>query len=163
MTKSYGLSGLRCGWILSSPAVAERIRRTRDVVDGRDRSSLSGSPSSRSLTSIGWSRGRLALLAANRPILAEFLDRRRDLEWAPSAGTVVFPRVRGVDERPRFAERLLTRAKQQSFPAGSSRPRAHIRIGFGGPTETLAKGLTASRSVWTRWADALYLAPGSSS
>jgi hypothetical protein len=34
LTKSYGLSALRCGWALASPAVAERIRRARDVVDG---------------------------------------------------------------------------------------------------------------------------------
>ncbi len=34
LTKSYGLSSLRCGWSLSSPAVAERIRRARDVIDG---------------------------------------------------------------------------------------------------------------------------------
>ena len=34
LTKSYGLSSLRCGWSLSSPAMAERIRRARDVIDG---------------------------------------------------------------------------------------------------------------------------------
>jgi aspartate/methionine/tyrosine aminotransferase len=39
LTKSYGLSGLRCGWILSSPGLAERLRRARDVVDGTARSS----------------------------------------------------------------------------------------------------------------------------
>ena len=34
LTKSYGLSGLRCGWILSSPAVAERMRHVRRTMDG---------------------------------------------------------------------------------------------------------------------------------
>ena len=34
LTKSYGLSSRRCGWSLSSPAVARRIRRARDVIDG---------------------------------------------------------------------------------------------------------------------------------
>ena len=34
LTKSYGLSGLRSGWILSSEEVAHRVRRARDVVDG---------------------------------------------------------------------------------------------------------------------------------
>ena len=33
LTKSYGLAGLRCGWAIASPEVAERIRRIRDVVD----------------------------------------------------------------------------------------------------------------------------------
>ena len=34
LTKSYGLPGLRCGWVLAAPGVAERVRRARDVVDG---------------------------------------------------------------------------------------------------------------------------------
>ena len=28
LTKAYGLAGLRCGWILASPEIAERIRVT---------------------------------------------------------------------------------------------------------------------------------------
>ncbi|NBO65747.1 MAG: pyridoxal phosphate-dependent aminotransferase [Acidobacteria bacterium] len=31
LTKSYGLSGLRCGWILCAPQLAERIRRLNDL------------------------------------------------------------------------------------------------------------------------------------
>ena len=34
LTKAYGLSGLRAGWALSEPGLAEKIRRVRDVVDG---------------------------------------------------------------------------------------------------------------------------------
>ena len=33
LTKSFGLAGLRCGWAIAEPGVAEAIRRTRDVVD----------------------------------------------------------------------------------------------------------------------------------
>ena len=33
LTKSFGLAGLRCGWVIAEPGVAEAIRRTRDVVD----------------------------------------------------------------------------------------------------------------------------------
>src|SRR4249920_2628417 len=29
----YGLSGLRCGWVIATPDVAERVRRVRDVID----------------------------------------------------------------------------------------------------------------------------------
>src|SRR6185436_3009762 len=33
LTKSYGLAGLRSGWAIAQPDIAERLRRTRDVVD----------------------------------------------------------------------------------------------------------------------------------
>ena len=32
LTKSYGLSGLRCGWILCEPPLAERMRRMNDLM-----------------------------------------------------------------------------------------------------------------------------------
>ena len=34
LTKVYGLSGLRCGWALAAPDLAEEIRRMRDLTDG---------------------------------------------------------------------------------------------------------------------------------
>src|SRR6185295_4374733 len=36
LTKSYGLSGLRCGWILCAPEVADRLRRTKDLMESVD-------------------------------------------------------------------------------------------------------------------------------
>ena len=34
LTKSYGLAGLRCGWVIGAPDLAEAVRRVRDIVDG---------------------------------------------------------------------------------------------------------------------------------
>jgi histidinol-phosphate/aromatic aminotransferase/cobyric acid decarboxylase-like protein len=31
LTKCYGLSGLRCGWILAAPALAERMWRLNEL------------------------------------------------------------------------------------------------------------------------------------
>ncbi|MEJ0045060.1 MAG: aminotransferase class I/II-fold pyridoxal phosphate-dependent enzyme [Rhodospirillales bacterium] len=31
LTKAYGLSGLRCGWILAPAGLAERMRRLNDL------------------------------------------------------------------------------------------------------------------------------------
>jgi aspartate/methionine/tyrosine aminotransferase len=143
LTKSYGLSGLRCGWILSSPEVAERIRRTRDVVDG------TGSIVAERLAVVAFSHlerlihRSLSLLDTNRPILRSFLDSRADLEWAPSGGTVVFPRLKGVSDTMEFAERLLHTRDTAVVPGCFFQAPAHIRIGFGGSTETLREGLQA--------------------
>ncbi len=143
LTKSYGLSGLRCGWILSSPEVAERIRRTRDVVDG------TGSIVAERLAVVAFRHlerlihRSLSLLETNRPILRRFLESRADLEWAPSAGTVVFPRLKDVTDTMEFAERLFATRDTAVVPGRFFQAPAHIRIGFGGPTETLQQGLEA--------------------
>ncbi len=34
LTKGYGLSGLRCGWILAEPELAQRLWRLKDIFDG---------------------------------------------------------------------------------------------------------------------------------
>ena len=143
LTKSYGLSGLRCGWILSSSDVAERIRRTRDVVDG------TGSIVSERLAVAAFLHlERLlhratSLLEANRPIIRAWLDSRKDLAWAPSSGTVVFPRLRRVDDSSVFAERLLEERETAVVPGKFFQAPSHIRIGFGGPADTLRSGLQA--------------------
>ena len=142
LTKSYGLSSLRCGWSLSSPAVAERIRRARDVIDG------SGSVAAERLATLAFAQlDRLAsraaaLLAVNRPIVHEFLRGRPDLEVVvPRNSTVVFPRIRGVQDTSAFAERLLAERATAVVPGRFFESPAHFRLGFGGPTETVRAGL----------------------
>ena len=141
LTKSYGLSGLRCGWILSPPEVAERIRRTRDVVDG------TGSIVSERLAVLAFHHlARLlqrsaSLLAANGAIIRSFLSERTDLEVAPSSGTVVFPRLHHVSDSVSFTERLLKERETAVVPGRYFQAPAHIRVGFGGSTDTLRAGL----------------------
>jgi aspartate/methionine/tyrosine aminotransferase len=143
LTKSFGLSGLRCGWILSAPDVAERIRRARDVVDG------TGSIVTERLSTLAFTQfDRLLararkLLAINGQMVREFLDSRPDLDCAPSGGTVVFPRLRGTDDSTSFAERLLAERETAIVPGHFFQAPAHFRLGFCGATESLRGGLDA--------------------
>jgi aspartate/methionine/tyrosine aminotransferase len=144
LTKSYGLAGLRCGWILSSPALAERLRRARDIIDG------SGSIVAERLATLAFSQlDRLiarsgALLAVNGPLVRSFLHARPELEAAePRGGTVVFPRLRNVADSSRFAERLLTERETAIVPGRFFEAPAHFRVGFGGATDVLRGGLEA--------------------
>jgi aspartate/methionine/tyrosine aminotransferase len=142
LTKSYGLASLRCGWTISSPAVAERIRRARDVVDG------SGSIVAERLATLAFQhldalhhRAR-TLLARNRAIVVEFLESRGELEFVePEGGTVVFPRIRGVADATTFATRLLDERETAVVPGRFFEAPAHVRIGFSGETDTLRGGL----------------------
>lgn len=144
LTKSYGLAALRCGWSLSSRATAARIRRARDVLDG------TGSIVTERLATLAFAQiDRLhararRLLSANRAVLRTFLDSRPDLEcFDPGAGTVVFPRINGVDDTSRFAERLLHERQTAVVPGRYFEAPAHFRIGLGATTGSLQRGLGA--------------------
>jgi aspartate/methionine/tyrosine aminotransferase len=148
LTKSYGLAGLRCGWALSSPSTAERLRRTRDIVDG------SGSIVAERLGALAFSgldrlidRAR-RILAVNGQLVRDALCDRAELEWVdPSGGTVVFPRIRGAADASHFAERLLADRGTAVVPGRFFDAPAHFRLGFGGDTASLRAGLEAIRSA----------------
>ena len=142
LTKSYGLSSLRCGWSLSSATVAERVRRARDVIDG------SGSIAAERLATLAFAQlDRLearttALLGVNRPLVHEFLRSRSEIEVVlPRNSTVVFPRIRSVRDTSAFAERLLAERGTAIVPGHFFEAPAHFRLGFGGPSEVVQAGL----------------------
>ncbi len=141
LTKAYGLSGLRCGWILAEPGLARRIWRLNDlfgVIPAHPAERLSVVALAR-LDQVA-ARAR-ALLERNRPLLDRFLDSRTDLECVrPQYGTVVFPRWKGGD-----VERLcvLLREKYETavVPGRFFEMPDHFRVGIACETGTLAAGL----------------------
>jgi aspartate/methionine/tyrosine aminotransferase len=144
LTKSYGLTGLRCGWILSSPALAERLRRTRDVVDG------TGPIVTERLGVLAFEhldrlvRRAKALLDTNGRLARNFLRSRSELEWVdPAGGTVMFPRLRDVADSSVLAARLLLERDTAIVPGRFFEAPAHFRLGFGSSTEQLTGGLEA--------------------
>lgn len=142
LTKSYGLAGLRCGWIVAEPSVAERARRVRDVIDN-----IGAAPADR-ISALAFSHiDRLAarakgLVAANLELTRAFFASYPQLEIAaPSEATIVFPRIRGVQDCGPFVQRVFEEhgvaiAAGRFFGAPD-----HFRISLGGKTELLEKGL----------------------
>jgi aspartate/methionine/tyrosine aminotransferase len=143
LTKSYGLSGLRCGWVISSPEVARRIRRARDVVDG------TGSIVAERLAVLAFEHiDRLLeratdILETNGAIARAFLRSRAELDCVAASGTVVFPRLRDVADSSAFAERLLFEHHTAVVPGRFFQSPEHFRVGIGGQTDTLRAGLDA--------------------
>ena len=144
LTKSYGLGGLRCGWALSSPAVAVRLQKARDITDGQ------GSIVTDRLGTLAFAHlDRLiarsqALLDPNGTLVREFLRSREEIEWTdPGGGAIVFPRVRGVSDASVLAERLLEERETAVVPGRFFEAPEHFRIGFGGATDALRGGLAA--------------------
>ncbi len=141
LTKSYGLSSLRAGWAIASPDVSYRIRRARDVVDG------TGSIVAERLAVVAFAhldtllaRAR-DILSRNKALADAFLQSRPDLEWVPSTGTIVFPRIRGVADTRPFVDRLMRERKTALGPGFFFDAPAHFRLGYGGDTETIRRGL----------------------
>ncbi len=144
LTKSYGLAGLRAGWVIAAPEVAEAIRRARDVVDA-----VGSYPSDR-LATLAFqqlerftSRAR-GILEPNLAALLDFAQSRPELEWIPPAGgTVGFPRIRSLDDAGPFVDMMLHDYETGLVPGRFFQSPAHFRIAFGGPADILAGGLDA--------------------
>jgi aspartate/methionine/tyrosine aminotransferase len=141
LTKAYGLSGLRCGWIFAPSEMAHRIWRLNDlfgVIPARAAERLSVIALDR-LDDIA-ARAR-AILTANRARLESFLRARRDLEtFIPPAGTVVFPRLISgpVDQ---FCILLREKYEGAVVPGRFFEMPAHFRLGMGGEPEMFAAAL----------------------
>lgn len=141
LTKTYGLSGLRCGWILSSPDLAKRMWLLNDLF-AASAAHTAERMSVMAFDQLAQFRERArALLQINRSLLDAFLDSRRDLEcFRPPAGTVVFPRL--VDGDPEVFFKLLREKYETTVVPGKffEMPQ-HFRIGIGGETAELREGL----------------------
>jgi aspartate/methionine/tyrosine aminotransferase len=141
LTKAYGLSGLRCGWIIAEPGLAQRIWRLNDLFG------VNAAHPAEQLSVIAFdhlerfrTRAR-TLLEMNRPILDAFLDSRADLKcFRPPGGTVVFPRLVHGDAET-FVELLRDRFETSVVPGRFFEMPQHFRIGIGGPSVELAEGL----------------------
>lgn len=141
LTKVYGLSGLRCGWILARPELAWRMWRLNDlfgVVPAHPAERLSVV----ALENLGVFRARArGILEANRPVLNAFLASREDLDWQPlEFGTVTFPRLRrGSMEE--FSRLLREKCETTVAPGHYFEMPEHFRIGIGGDPAMTAEGL----------------------
>ncbi len=141
LTKVYGLSGLRCGWAVAAPELAEKMWRLNDlfgVIPAHPAERLSVIALEH-LERIA-ARAR-ALLETNRRLLDSFLDSREDLRAVPSAcGTTAFPRLLRGDAEALCA---LLREKYETsvVPGRFFEMPEHFRIGIGGDTQNLAAGL----------------------
>jgi len=141
LTKAYGLSGLRCGWILAEPEMARKIWRLSDlftVIPAHAAERLSVV----ALGHLERIRERAkTLLEKNRALLDRFLDSRLDLRVTrPAFGTVVFPRWAGGNVE-RLYDLLRTKYETTVVPGRFFGLPDHFRIGIGGETDMTSAGL----------------------
>jgi aspartate/methionine/tyrosine aminotransferase len=141
LTKAYGLSGLRCGWILASPDLTERIWLLNDLF-AASAAHTAERMSVMAFDHLEQFRERATtLLQINRGLLDTFLDSRRDLEcFRPPTGTVVFPRLVHGKPEP-FFKLLRDKYETTVVPGKFFEMPQHFRLGIGGETADLRAGL----------------------
>ncbi len=141
LTKAYGLSGLRCGWVLAAPELAQRMWHINDLygVNAAHPAELLSVVALDNLDRVAVRAKQL--LETNRRTLDAFLASRSDLEYhRPEFGTIIFPKLSHghVDE----LYRLLTEKYETSVVPGQyfDMPQ-HFRVGIGGDPEMTREGL----------------------
>lgn len=141
LTKAFGLSGLRCGWIFAEPDLARRMWLLNDLfaatpVHAGERLSVVALDQIDELVA----RAK-TLLDRNRRLLNEFLDTREDLETVrPEFGTVMFPRVRSGNAEP-LCRLLREKYETSVVPGAFFELPSHFRVGITVETEVLERGL----------------------
>ncbi|HEX3552619.1 MAG TPA: pyridoxal phosphate-dependent aminotransferase [Thermoanaerobaculia bacterium] len=143
LTKSYGLSGLRCGWVLAGePHLAGRLRRTFDVLDA------AGSMPSATLA-VAALRQLPRLIARSRAILDPNIAQvhaflKDHTEWldcaVPERSMCVFPRLKKEEDSQPLHDWLRTR-DTSIVPGKYFESPRHFRLGFAVQPEDVAVGL----------------------
>jgi aspartate/methionine/tyrosine aminotransferase len=133
MSKSYGLPGLRIGWIATHDATLRRA-----VIDLKHYTTICSSAPSEQLSALALRhRGELlvrngGIVRRNLEVLDGFFSRHAELfEWVrPVASPIGFPRVSGLGDVDRLCETLAA-AGVLLLPGSVYDEPLHVRVGFG--------------------------------
>ncbi len=142
LTKVYGVSGLRCGWIMARPDLAWKMRRLNDL--------YSATPvhpgellSVAALKHLNLLRERARrIVEADRKLLRDFLAQESSVSAVPTDwGTTSFLKLQegNVDT---FLDRLRSDFDTSAVPGRFFEMPDHFRIGMGVNTEMFAEGLS---------------------
>ena len=153
LTKGYGLSGLRCGWIFAEPKLADKTRQLDDIFAASS-PYLMEQLSVMAINQLPKITARAkSMLDANRKTMREFFKTRSDVTAAPTKfGTTSFPRIRDVDV-DKLCGLLTEKYDTAVVPGKFFESPQHIRIGmccepekFPIGSDCLAKALDSLRN-----------------
>ncbi|MDR3577794.1 MAG: aminotransferase class I/II-fold pyridoxal phosphate-dependent enzyme [Anaerolineaceae bacterium] len=136
MSKSFGLAGLRIGWIATQDA-----QLYQHMAGFKDYTTICSSAPSEFLSALALRHAgqiiqrNLQIIQANLTLLEEFFLRHASrFEWQPPrAGPIAFPALRRAQDSGAFAEQLVAASGVLLLPGSNYDPRynSHFRIGFG--------------------------------
>ncbi|MGD9902671.1 MAG: aminotransferase class I/II-fold pyridoxal phosphate-dependent enzyme [Vicinamibacterales bacterium] len=155
LSKAYGLPGLRVGWVVSTPEVAEALWSYHDYT-----TIAPGALSDRLARVALAPDTRARLLARTRQVITGNLPRVEDwlaaraarFSWIPSdAGAFVYARY----AHPANSTALVTRLRDEDgvlvVPGDQFGMDGYLRIGVGEHTDAVMAGLTCLDALLDRW------------
>jgi aspartate/methionine/tyrosine aminotransferase len=154
LSKAYGLPGLRIGWVVCPPSLAQTLWGVHDYT------TIAPGALSDVLARIAVSpAGRERLLArtqgivrTNYPIVRAWLDARGDTfdHVAPEAGAIAFVHYHHDINSSALVERLRIEQSVLVVPGDHFEMDRHLRIGFGSHPELLSGALTRIAELMDR-------------
>ncbi len=149
LTKVYGLSGLRCGWVVAQPDLVRRMYRLNDLFEVNP-PHITEQISVVAMRELGRLRASSrSILERNQKSLREFLARQDAFDpFLPGFGTVVFARFLCGDA-DRFLEVLLNRFETTLAPGRFFGMPGYVRFGLGGEPEMVQEGLARIEEALT--------------
>lgn len=152
LTKVYGLSGLRCGWILAEPELARAMWRLNDLFG-----SIPAFPAEQlsvaALENLEAIRERSRrIVERDRALLAQVMDRNQDrLSAVRTAwGTTAFIRLLAGDTRA-FVETLREEFETSVVPGEFFEMPEYFRVGMGVDHSMFAEGLGRIEQALSRY------------
>jgi aspartate/methionine/tyrosine aminotransferase len=142
LTKVYGVSGLRCGWILAQPDLAWKMRLLNDLYSATPvhPGELLSVAVFEHLDSVRERARRI--VEADRKLLRDFLKQQSALSAVETKwGTTSFPRLVN-NKTDAFLERLRSKFDTSAVPGRFFEMPDHFRIGMGVDMAMFAEGLT---------------------
>jgi aspartate/methionine/tyrosine aminotransferase len=141
LTKGYGLSGLRCGWILAEPEIANKIRRLDNIFAASAPNVMERLSVSALIQLPKIAARAKSMLETNRQMLNNFLETRDDVDVVLTKfGTTSFPRLRNVDV-DQLCPLLIKKYETAVVPGRFFESPNHIRIGMCCEPERFEEGI----------------------
>ena len=141
LTKVYGVSGLRCGWILAQPDLAWKVRRLNDLYSATPvyPGELLSVAAFKHLNHLRERARRI--VEVDRKLLRDFLQQEPALSAVETKwGTTSFPRLINGNADG-FLQRLRLKFDTSAVPGRFFEMPDHFRIGMGVNTKMFTEGL----------------------
>lgn len=141
LTKVYGLSGLRCGWVLADAPLVQRIQRLNDLYGNVQPFAMDWLAAAAFDRLSGFHARTRGLLETNRGIFASWAAGRDDIAFtATDWGTTVCARPTRTDA-DRLCAELRERHDVSIVPGRFFELPDHVRISLCTESAVLAEGL----------------------